>query len=110
MGHNRGMLRLVLPITLVATLAGCVVVPPQAWSYDPTRSQARPAPDAAQAAQVAPLTNRIAQLQTQLNEVRARIAVQPDAQHRLPLYSQEHGIGSELSPLQRQLGQYAQAR
>ena len=101
------MLRLVLPITLVAALGGCAVVPPQAWSYDPTRAQAGPAPDAAQAAS---LTNRIAELQTQLNQVRAQIAAQPDAQHRLTLYSQEHGIGGELSPLQRQLGQYAQAR
>jgi hypothetical protein len=58
---------------------------------------------------IAPLTNRIAELQGQLNEVRAQIAAQPDTEHRLPLYSREHAIGQELSPLQRELGEYAQA-
>lgn len=101
------MLRLALPLTLVAALCGCTVVPPQAWRFDPTRPQARAAADPAQ---VAPLTNRIAELQNELNQVRAEIALQPDAQHRLPLYSQEHRIGRELSPLQRELAQYAQAR
>jgi hypothetical protein len=101
------MLRSVLTLTVAATLGGCAVVPPHAWSFDPTRPQARPVADAAQ---TAPLTNRAAELQGRLNEVRAQIAAQPDAPHRLPLYSQEHRIGRELSPLQRELSQYAQVR
>ena len=100
------MLRLTLPIFLVAGLCGCSVVPNQAWHYDPTQAQSRPTADASQAAS---LTNRIAELQNQLGQVRAEIAAQPDTEHRLPLYSREHSIGSELSPLQRELSQYAQA-
>lgn len=101
------MMRLALFLTLAAGLCGCAVVPSPAWHFDPTNPQPRPTADAARNA---PLTNRIADLQSQLNDVRARIAAQPDTEHRLPLYSQEHGIGMELSPLQRELGQYAQAR
>lgn len=101
------MSRLALPIVCVAALGGCAVVPNQAWHFDPANPQPRPVADAAR---MAPVTNRIAELQAQLNDVRARIAAQPDAEHRLPLYPQEHRIGQELSPLQRELGQYAQAR
>jgi conjugal transfer/entry exclusion protein len=104
---NRGMLRLVLSLSLVAALCGCTVVPNQAWHFDPTNPQPRPVADAAK---VAPLTNRIAELQIQLNQVRTQIAAQPDTEHRLPLYSREHRIGKQLSPLQRELDQYAQAR
>ena len=99
------MLRSLTLIALAAALGGCAVVPPAAWNFNPT--QPRPAADPAQ---VAPLTNQIAQLQGELNEVRAQIAVQPDAPHRLPLYSREDRIGRELSPLQRELAQYGQAR
>ncbi len=101
------MPRLVFPLSLVAALCGCSVVPNQAWHFDPTNPQPRPVADAAQ---VAPLTNRIAELQTQLSDVRAQVAAQPDTEHRLPLYSREHRIGEQLSPLQRELGRYAQAR
>jgi hypothetical protein len=101
------MLRLVLPFTLAAALCGCSVVPQDAWSFDPTRPRSKPLADAAQTSS---LTNRVAELQWQLNEVRAQIAVQPDAQHRLPLYSREHRIGRALSPVQRELSQYAQVR
>lgn len=107
LSDNRGMLRFVLSFSLVAALCGCSVVPSQAWHFDPTNPQPRPVADAAV---VAPLTNRIAELQTQLNDVRTQIAAQPDTEHRLPLYSREHRIGKKLSPLQRELGQYAQAR
>jgi hypothetical protein len=101
------MLRLALPTICVAALCGCSVVQNPAWHFDPTNPQPRPV---VEAARIAPLTNRIAELQGQLNDVRARIAAQPDTAHRLPLYSQEHRIGQALSPLQRELGQYAQAR
>jgi hypothetical protein len=100
------MLRLVL-LLAIAALGGCAVVPHEAYTFDPTNPQPKPAADPAQVAQ---LTNRIATLQGQLNDVRAQIAAQPDTEHRLPLYSDEHGIGTELSPLQRELGRYAQAR
>lgn len=101
------MTRLLLSLTLAAGLCGCSVVPQAAWSFDPTHPQPKPVADAAK---IAPLTDRIAQLQGELNDVRGQIAQQPDAPHRLPLYSREHAIGSDLSPLQRELAEYAQAR
>jgi hypothetical protein len=101
------MLRFVFCLSVIAALCGCSVVPSEAWKFDPTNPQPRPVADAAA---VAPLTNRIAELQGQLNELRTQIAAQPDTEHRLSLYSREHRIGKRLSPLQRELGQYAQAR
>jgi outer membrane murein-binding lipoprotein Lpp len=96
-----------LSILAAATLGGCSVAPPSAYTFDPTHPQAKPAVDAAQ---VAPLTNRVAQLQDELNALRARIADQTDARQRLPLYAQENRIHRELGPLQRELAQYASAR
>jgi hypothetical protein len=101
------MKRLVLSLSVTLALAACSVAPRSAWTFDPTHPQARAAADPAA---IAPLTNRIAALQNDLNDVRARIAAQPDAEHRLPLYPEEHRIARELSPLQRELAQYAQAR
>jgi hypothetical protein len=101
------MKRLALSLAISALLGACSVVPQQAWTFDPTNPRPRPAADAAV---VAPLTNRIASLQNELNAVRARVAAQPDTPHRLALYPQEHGIAMQLSPLQRELAQYAQAR
>jgi hypothetical protein len=100
------MSRSFLSLVLVAALCGCSVVPDRAWHFDPTNPQPRPVADPAQ---IAPLTNRIADLQGQLNDLRTQIAAQPDAEHRLPFYSREHRIGKQLSPLQRELGEYAQA-
>ena len=93
----------------VSTLAfaGCAVAPPDAYSFDPTKPRARPAADPAQAAAI---TQRVAQLQLELGEVRSRIAVQPDAWQRLPLYEQENRIHRELGPLHRELARYASAR
>jgi hypothetical protein len=90
-----------------AALAGCSVAPPSAYTYDPTHPQPKPALDAARAA---PLTNRIAQLELELNAVRAKIAAQPDTWQRLALYGEEHRIHRELGPLERELSQYASAR
>ena len=101
------MLRLLLPLVVGAAMCGCSVAPREAYRFDPTHPQPRPTADAAKAAE---LTNRIAGLQARLNDVRAEIAAQPDTEHRLPLYSREHRIGRQLSPLQRELAQYAQAR
>jgi len=99
--------RLTLPCLALVLLAGCAVAPPDAYSFDPTKPRARPAADPAQAAA---LTQRVAQLQLELTDVRARIAVQPDAWQRLPLYAQENRIHRELGPLQRELARYASAR
>jgi hypothetical protein len=99
-------MRIVL-LTALLALAGCSVVPTRAWTFDATHAQARPPADAAQAA---PLTNRIAQLQLELNDIRAHIASEPDAWQRQTLYRQLHSVGRELSPLQRELDLYASSR
>lgn len=101
------MKRLIFSLTVIAALAGCSVVPQQAWTYDGTHPVARIAADAAT---VAPLTNRVAELQNELNAVRADIAAQPDTPHRLDFYPREHRIGMQLSRAQRELAQYASAR
>ena len=101
------MLRHLIPVTVLAALCGCSVVPRSAWTYDGAHPPPRVAADPAA---VAPLTNRIAQLQLELNDVRAKIAAQNDTFKRLPLYSQEHGIHRRLAPLERELAQYASAR
>lgn len=101
------MLRaLVLSLSTLA-LGGCSVAPPQAYSFDPLHPQAKPLADPAT---VAPLTNEVAQLQLQLNTLRAEIAEQPDAWKRLALYEQENRIHERLGPLQRRLARYASAR
>ena len=101
------MLRHLISIAVLATLCGCSVVPRSAWTYDGTHPLPRVV---AEPSGVAPLTDRIAQLQLELNEVRAKIAAQDDTFQRLPLYAQEHRIHRRLAPLQRELAQYASAR
>jgi uncharacterized lipoprotein len=97
-------MRLPLLIAAAALLAGCSTVSAvrDAWNWDPTAPQARPAaplpPD-----QVAALTNRLADLQIQRNEIRARISAEPDVRARQRLYEQLHAVGRELSPLERRL-------
>lgn len=100
-------LSFLLPTFALAILSGCAVAPPDAFSFDPTKPVAKPAMDPAQSAA---LTQRVAQLQLELGEVRSKIAVQPDAWRRLPLYAQENRIHRELAPLQRELARYALAR
>lgn len=93
-------MRIALACTVLAWLAGCSVVPPQAWTFDP----ARPSQKAALPAQeLAALTQRGAQLQLERTEIRARIAGQPDILERQRLYEQLHEVGVELSPLERRL-------
>jgi hypothetical protein len=99
--------RLILVLFVAAALGGCSVAPRSAYTFDPTNPQPKPPADAAK---VAPLTDRVAQLQIELNEVRMRIAAEKDAFNRLPLYAQEHRIHRRLAPLQRELAQYASAR
>jgi hypothetical protein len=100
-------MRAAIPCVLLALLSGCAVVPGSAWTFDPTRPQPKPALAAQEAVG---LTDRLAQLQLQRNELRARIASEPDARARLGLYEQLHAVGRELSPLERQLGHFASAR
>lgn len=93
-------MRTALVLFLAAGLGGCAVVPPAAWDFDP----ARPAPQSALSPQqLAPMTQRLAQLQIERNAIRARIAGEPDVQQRLALYERLHRVGMELSPLERQL-------
>jgi len=91
----------------LALLAGCTVVPPEAWTFDPTRP---PAKAVLPAQELAGLTDRIAALQLQRNEIRNRIAGQPDAWQRQHLYEQLHAVGMQLSPLERRLATVASSR
>lgn len=93
-------MRTVLALILAAAVGGCAVVPPAAWDFDP----ARPAPAAAlPPQQVAPMTQRVAQLETERTAIRNRIAAERGVRQRLALYEQLHRVGRELSPLERQL-------
>ena len=93
-------MRTVLALILAAGNGGCAVVPPTAWDFNP----ARPSPAAAVAPQqVAPMTQRLAQLRIERNAIRSRIASERDVRQRLALYEQLHRVGMELSPLERQL-------
>ncbi|MES2786897.1 MAG: hypothetical protein V4684_15645 [Pseudomonadota bacterium] len=100
-------MRFVLALIAVAFASGCAVVPPQAWTYDPTQPQARPGIASADAVA---LTERTAQLQLQRNEIRTRIANEPNVWNRQVLYSQLHAVGMQLAPLERRLAGYSQAR
>lgn len=100
-------MRIAACFLLLIPLAGCSVVPPTAWTFDPTRpasKQTLPMPEAVA------LTDRAAQLQLQRNEIRARIAAEPDVWARQRLYGELHSIGMELSPLERRLATVAAAR
>jgi hypothetical protein len=100
------MLRLAC-LAVASALAGCAVVPATAWNYDPAQPQPRPVLAAAEAAS---LTDRVARLQIERNDIRARIATEPDVWRRLALYRQLHSVGTRLSPLERQLNTYALSR
>lgn len=95
-------------LPVLALLTSCAaVVPPQAWTFDPTQPQPRLA---LATAEVVALTDRVAQLQLQRNEIRARIAMEPDVWKRQGYYLQLHSVGMELSPLERRLATVASAR
>ncbi|ROZ76538.1 hypothetical protein [Ramlibacter sp. WS9] len=100
-------MRIAIPCVLLALLGGCAVVPHSAWTFDPTRPQPKPALAVADAAG---LTDRMAQLQLERNEIRARIASEPSAVARLRLYEDLHGVGMQLSPLERRLATFASSR
>ncbi len=65
-------MRTILFCIPVLLLVGCTGVPPGAWTVDPTR----PAPKATlSTSEAVALTDKMAQLQLQRNEIRGRIAV-----------------------------------
>ena len=100
-------MKLILVPFLLAALSGCAVVPATAWNFNPLQPQAK---RTVPVEEVVALTSRVAQLQIERNDVRARIAAQPDVWQRLDLYEELHGIGSRLSPLERELGTIASSR
>lgn len=100
-------MRIAIPCIILVFSCGCTVVPNDAWTFDPTRALSRPVLPPEQAAR---MTDRLAQLQLQRNEIRARIAAEPNPTVRLRLYEQLHAVGMELSPLDRRLAGYAWAR
>lgn len=100
-------MRIAVSCAALVLVAGCSVVPHEAWTFDPTHPAPKPALEMAQAVA---LTDRVAALQLQRNEVRSRIAAEPDVWSRLGLYGRLHTIGVELSPLERELASVAAAR
>ncbi len=100
-------MRIAIPCILLALLGGCAVVPTEAWTYDPTRPQPKPSMAVSDAAG---LTDRMAQLQLERNEIRTRIASEPSAAVRLRLYEDLHRVGMQLSPLERRLTTFASSR
>lgn len=99
-------MRVALLPAALALLAGCSVVPRDAWTYDP----AHPPKATLPMEDVVALTTRAVELQLQRTQVRDRIAAEPDVWARQSEYRELHRIGMELSPLERQLGNVAQAR
>jgi hypothetical protein len=94
-------MQIVISCAGLALLAGCSVVPPDAWTFDPSQPSAKAA---LPVAELVALTDRVAALQLERNEIRNRIAAQPDLWQRQRLYSQLHSVGMALSPLERRLG------
>lgn len=92
-------MRTALVLILAAGIGGCAVVPPAAWDFDPAKPASRAA---LPPQQLAPMTQRLAQLQIERNAIRTRIAGERDVRQRLALYEQLHRVGMELSPLERQ--------
>jgi hypothetical protein len=84
-----------------------VAVPPDAWTFDPTRPQARATVPTDEAAALA---GRLSELRAQKADVRTRIAAEPDARNRQPLYVELHHIDAQLSPLERQVAAASPAR
>jgi hypothetical protein len=100
-------MRTAIFLPFLALCSACSVVPPQAWTFDPTQPQ----PKISLAPQdAAVLTDRVAELQLERNQIRARIAGERDVWQRQQQYAQLHRIGMELSPLERRLGEVVSAR
>lgn len=103
-------MRIALSCAALVMLAGCsvsVVVPPEAWTFDPTRPASEPARGEGE---LAAHKQRVAGLELQRTEIRTRIAGQPDVSERQRLYEQLHRVGMELSPLERRTATAATRR
>ena len=102
-------MRIVLCCAAAALLAGCStpIALREAWAWDVARPQPRPT---VPASEVAALTNRVAELQLQRNEIRTRISAEPDILARQQIYADLHELGMRLSPLERQLAALVPAR
>ena len=100
-----------LSLVAVAVLAGCSTVSAvrDAWDWDPTAPLQRTR-FALSAEQMGALTSRLADLQIQRDEIRARISAEPDIWVRQRLYEDLHRVGQQLLPLERQLTAAAPAR
>ena len=100
-------MRTAIFLPVLALCSACSVVPPQAWTFDP---RTPPPKISLPPAEVAALTNRQAELQTQRDQIRDRISSERDVWQRQEQYKQLHEVGMELSPLQRQLAGIDHAR
>lgn len=92
---------------LLGLLAGCPVVPPAAWNFDPTR------PAAAQSIppeEFAALSQRVAALRAERVQIRDPIAAERDVAQRQREEAQLHRVGMALSPAERQLAAVSPAR
>lgn len=94
-------------LSVLALCSACSVVPPQAWTFDPRDP---PPKIALPAAEVAAIADRLAELQLERNQIRTRIAGERDVWQRQEQYRQLHRVGTELSPLERQIAGIASAR
>jgi hypothetical protein len=93
---------------LALVVAGCSsVVPPAALTFDPTRPAPKPV---LPVQELAALSDRVAQLQLNRNEIRTRIAAESNIWERQRLYEQLHGVGMELSLQERRLSAFAASR
>lgn len=97
-------MKLIVPLVAALLLAGCSTVDTvrDAWHWDPTASQQRTRV-VSSAGQLAPLNDRVVQLQMQRNEIRTRIGAEPNIWMRQRLYADLHRVGQQLSPLEREL-------
>ena len=100
-------MRIAIILPLLALCSACAVVPDPAWTYDP---RTPPAKVALPPQELVPLTERLAQLQIERNQIRDRIAGERDVWVRQEHYRQLHAVGMELSPLQRRLSGVELAR
>jgi hypothetical protein len=91
--------RTAILLPLLALCSACTVVPPQAWTFDPTQPQRTPlAPQ-----ELAVVNDRVTQLRSERGQIRDRIAAERDVGQRQQHYVQLHRVGMELSPLERRL-------
>ena len=104
-------MRFPLSLAVLVMLAGCSTVSAvrDAWNWDPTAQQQRTR-IVLTADERGALASRLAQLQAQRNEIRSRISAEPDVWARQRLYEDLHGVGRQLSPLERQIAAAAPAQ